>query len=241
MRFALPALTAQQEALPLREQLVKEAPGDEEYERELTEVHNSLGMSTLSMREYEEALVWFAKTEAGFRALAEKHPEDAKFRSDWGRALLNQGIALKEMKKPTESLPVFRKSLPVQQEAAAMRPGKYRYRELTAMVYQREADAYRLLDKPAEAAASTDKRRRIWTIEAEPLIDVAADLAQCIPLVGKGARTSFRTTSRPSANATRTRCWKSCTRRRTAATPLGRRWPRTTSSRRCASARNSRS
>ncbi len=90
------------------------------------------------------------------------------------------------MKKPAESLPVFRKSLPVQQEVAAMRPGKYRYRELTAMVYQREADAYRLLDKPAEAAASTDKRRRLWTIEAEPLIGVAADLAQCISLVGKG-------------------------------------------------------
>ncbi len=71
VRFALPALTAHQEALPLREQLVKEAPGDEGYERELTEVHNSLGMSTLSLRRYEEALAWFAKTETGFRALAE--------------------------------------------------------------------------------------------------------------------------------------------------------------------------
>ena len=73
-----------------------------------------------------------------------------------------------------------------QREAMDQKPGRYRFRELVGKTYGQLAIAHAALGKEAEAEAAIRERRRLWTVQAEPLVDVALDLGKCVTVVGNG-------------------------------------------------------
>jgi serine/threonine-protein kinase len=185
LRLALAASRAHEEGRVLREKLVQEYPDDKDYRRGLSETYNSLGLASQSLRRHEQARDWFRKARAGFQQLVDKYPDDAKFRSDLGRTILNEGITLAETGKPQEAIALYQWALPIQRQAMEQKPGRFRFRELVSKTYGKLAEAYRALNHPAEAAAATLERSRLWTLYPNQLVETAGDLALCIPLVGK--------------------------------------------------------
>jgi tetratricopeptide (TPR) repeat protein len=159
-------------------------PDNKDYQRDLAESCNSLGIATLSLRRRDQALEWFRKAEAGFQHLVDKYPDNAKYRSDLARAILNEAITFIEMSKPQEALPELQRSLPIQRQAMDQRPGRYRFRELVGKTYGQMATAHALLGNVAEAEAALQERRRLWSLQAEGFVDMALDLGRCVTLLG---------------------------------------------------------
>src|SRR5262249_32220889 len=109
-----------------------------------------------------------------------------KLRSDLARAILNEGITFIEMGKPGEALPYLHRSLPIQRQALDQKPARYRFRELVGKTYGQLAIAHAALGNVADVEAAVAERRRLWRLEAEPLVEVAIDLSKGINLVGNG-------------------------------------------------------
>lgn len=186
LRLALAALSAHEKGRVLREKLVETNPDNKDYRRDLAESYNSLGIATLSLRRRDVAFDWFRKAEAGFQHLVDTYPDDAKYRSDLARAILNEGITYIEMGQPEKALPYLERSLPIQRQAMDQKPGRYRFRELVGKTYGQLAAAHAALGDEAKAEAAVRERRGLWTVQAEPLVDVAVDLGKCVTLVGNG-------------------------------------------------------
>jgi serine/threonine-protein kinase len=185
LRLALLALNAHEEGRKLREILVEEKPDEKDYRRDLASTYNGLGLANLSLRRYDEAMEWFAKAEARWNGVVEKEPDRAVHRSNRARAVLNRGITLAEKGEYDKALAEYKRAVALHRESLDLRPYCFKYRELLGKTYQKMAESYRALGKPADAADVTRQRGRLWTVEAAPLVDVAGDLARCIDLVGK--------------------------------------------------------
>ncbi len=185
LRLALLALNAHEEGRKLREQLVAEKPDDKEYPRDLASTYNGLGLANLSLRRYEPALQWFDKAEAAWNPVVAREPDSARHRSNRARAVLNRGITLAEMGRYDEAIAEYRRAVALHREAVQRRPGHFKYRELLGKTYQKMAEAYRAQRRAEDAVAAVREWRRLWTLQAAPLVDVAAELAACIEAVGK--------------------------------------------------------
>jgi serine/threonine-protein kinase len=211
LRLALAALTAHRAGVAAREKLVREYPDDLDYRRQLAESYNSCGIAELSLRRRPAAEISFQKARDGFKYVLEKEPEKARNLSNLGRALLNVGITLDEADRPKDAEPALRASVPWQRQALDREPYNFRYRDLLNKSLTRLAKAQRKLGRPAEAAATTLARRKLWPTQTGDLthnagahaltptfnlllawfsfgeqLTAAGELAQCIPLVGAG-------------------------------------------------------
>jgi serine/threonine protein kinase len=185
LRLALLALNAHEEGRQLREVLIREKPDDKEYPRDLASTYNGLGLANLSLRRYEKALEWFDMAEAAWNPVVKKEPEKARHRSNRARAVMNKGITYAEMGNREMAIVEYRRALVLHREAVDRAPGHYKYRELLGKTYQKMSESYRALGRPDDAAEAVRAWRRLWTVQAGPLVDVAAELAQCAAAVGQ--------------------------------------------------------
>jgi serine/threonine-protein kinase len=185
LRLALLALNAHEEGRKLREVLIAEKPDDKGYQRDLASTYNGLGLANLSLRRHETALEWFAKAEAAWEPVIASEPEKGRHRSNLARAFLNRGITFAEMDRFKEAIAEYQRAIPLHQEALDRSPGHFHWRELLGKTYQKMAAAHRAMGKLDEARAAIRQWRRLWTVQAAPLVDVASELALCITLAGK--------------------------------------------------------
>jgi serine/threonine-protein kinase len=185
LRLALLALNAHEEGRKLREVLIREKPDDKDYPRDLASSYNGMGLAHLSLRRYDTALEWFDKAEAAWKPVVDREPNKGRPRSNRARAVMNKGITRAEMGQPQAALFEYERAVKLHREAVDRAPGHFKYRELLGKTYQKMAQAQRALGRADDAAESVREWRRLWTAQAAPLVDVAAELALCAAAVGK--------------------------------------------------------
>jgi serine/threonine-protein kinase len=211
LRLALAALQAHQLGRDIREQLVRDHPNDLTYRRQFGESHNSVGIAQLSLRRRAEAEASFKKARDVWQELVARKPDKARYLSDLGRAYLNIGITLNEAQRDREAEPLLEEGLRWQWQAQTREPYNFRFRDLLNKTYTRLARVQRALGRPADAAATTAERLKLWPTRLDEQISrgggrtlfpgvcllltlaslneqvvAAGELAQCIPLVGRG-------------------------------------------------------
>jgi eukaryotic-like serine/threonine-protein kinase len=185
LRLALLALNAHEEGRKLREVLIAEKPDEKDYPKDLASTYNGLGLANLSLRRYDTALEWFDKAIAAWKPVIEREPDRARHRSNRARGVLNRGITLAEMQRFDGAIVEYRRAIVLHREAVDRQPGHFKYRELLGKTYQKMAEAYRAKRRLDEAVAAVRDWRRLWTLQAAPLVDVAGELAACLELVGQ--------------------------------------------------------
>jgi tetratricopeptide (TPR) repeat protein len=186
LRLALAALSAHQQGLALRDQLVREHSDDKVYRRQYGESQNSVGIAQLSLRRRLDALNSFNEARDQWEFLTLKYPDNARYRSDLGRAYLNLAITLDEMGRREEAeMMLVRLAMPHQRQAIRGAPTQSRYRHLLGKCYVRLAKVQRGQGRLAEALAAALEARKLAPDSGEDLVKIAGELALCSAEVGK--------------------------------------------------------
>jgi serine/threonine-protein kinase len=170
----------------IREELVREHPDVLIHQTgmgwtylRLGQVHRDSGRLAAARADLERAR---DALEVGVRM----NPDDIFTVRLLGNACSDLGDVLVGLGRARDALPICRRGIDHQRRAFERNTANKESREGLSEDYFRLARLLRKLGRPAEAAAATLERQRLWPADHEELYRSALDLAQCVPLVGRG-------------------------------------------------------
>jgi tetratricopeptide (TPR) repeat protein len=124
--------------------------------------------------------------------------DDLRPRSVQGQAHDGRGLVLAQLNRKDEALAAHLAAAAHHQAAFAKAPKQTLHRERLSDHFRHLARLHRDQRRPTDAAAASLEQQKLWPANSERLVEVACDLASCIPLVGKtgGSLTSAEETER---------------------------------------------
>jgi tetratricopeptide (TPR) repeat protein len=165
------------DAITIQQWLVSIAPLVAVYRRDLAVSYNNLGMSQSNASSLADAEKSFTKALAIQQELLEAHPQDVNLQSSLGGIYNNLGMVHQRSRRLTEAATAFERAIAAQQQAHERTAGAAHYRESLSKHYYNYAQVLRALDRPADAAAITLKRRDLWPSDPARLVRIAEELA----------------------------------------------------------------
>ncbi len=134
----------------------------------------------------EEAFRFYNEARDAWEKILVNDPSDHQAHNGLAVTLGGFGFLFRKTGRPEQALASFQGAIEHQSQALNQKPQMVEYRKLLAQHYAQLAQLQRELGRPAEAAATALERRKLWPHEPKQLYAVAADLVQCLPLVGQG-------------------------------------------------------
>ncbi|HEX6962138.1 MAG TPA: protein kinase [Lacipirellula sp.] len=172
------ACDSYRQAIDLQQQLTRQAGAVVSYRRDLAVSLNNLGQAQQQLDDLPAAIATFAQAEEIAMQLVADYPKEITIASLAGAVLNNRAMALETSGEPAKSLPVYERAIKHQRFAYEGAPRIAEYREFLSKHYFNYGRALRAAGKPAEAAATALKRRKLWSGHGEHLGQVAIELAQ---------------------------------------------------------------
>ena len=114
------------------------------------------------------------------------NPGDHWSRNLLGIAYSSIGGVLTRLGQDREALAAYRRAIDHQRRSFESNTANKDYREDLSHHYLGLAALLRKVGSPGEAAAATLERQRLWPDNPDDLYHSALDLAECVPLVGRG-------------------------------------------------------
>jgi tetratricopeptide (TPR) repeat protein/tRNA A-37 threonylcarbamoyl transferase component Bud32 len=179
------SVTAIRAAQTLWEEARRERPEDRRVLSSLAMTYTNLGASLEAAGRSGDSLPAYAQALDVYRTLVESDTASLGLRHEMAGTYDNRGIALLKLGRHEEALDDFRRAVDIEREVLAKAPGRQAYRRQLSEHYLGVALALRKLNRPAESAATTVERLKLWPDQARELYTAAGEFAQCIPLVGK--------------------------------------------------------
>jgi tetratricopeptide (TPR) repeat protein len=171
----------------LQEGLVKAEPDVAAYREELGRTLNNLGRLLQTTGQSPEALECHTSARDLRRALMTANPNDLDAHSLLGSSLNNLGLTYMDLGRPDEAIDAFRQGIEEQALAHARAPSVAQYKIYLDVNHRDLAQAFRTLNRPAEAVAEATRRAALWPDDCRQVYDVACELALCIPLAASSA------------------------------------------------------
>lgn len=174
-----------EQARSLLEQLVNDHPENLQHQRALGGVYESLGFAQ-EKGQAREALAFFEKARAIREKMVRANPGNLEDHSNLGAVLNNAGIMLAQLGRLEEAETVYQQAIDHQRPSFEKAPNVMQYRRFLSNHYIGLGSVYRDRNQPAKAFACAKQRQQLWPHDSAELLRVAAELALCIPLIGKG-------------------------------------------------------
>lgn len=174
------AIRAFQQAVKIREQLVREDPTVTDHKRLLAVTHNNLGIMYNSTGKRADALTAYRQSLTIWEQVVQEEPTVAKYQSEMARAHNSLGALYAETGKPTEALAAYRTALTIWERLARENPTDTEYQNLQVLSQNNIGHVYRSTGNPSQALATFRqvlKIRQRLTFENPADTDYQSDLA----------------------------------------------------------------
>jgi tetratricopeptide (TPR) repeat protein len=162
----------------LQEQMVRKSPMVVRYRSDLAVSLNNIGVAYCRAKKSSEADVAFKRARELFAELSHDYPDEPYYQSSLAAQLNNQALALAEMGRHAEALPIYRDAIAAQQQCSTRSPGSDVMRELLSKMHYNLCKSLRAERRWREAFETAVSRQNIWSGNGERLLGVAAELAE---------------------------------------------------------------
>jgi tetratricopeptide (TPR) repeat protein len=167
--------------------LDRERPGDDQVQHYQSMCLKGIGdMHFLRSEPAEAVAAWEAALVVYRDKLLPSDPQRASVNGDIGGILHNLGRCHADAGRHEKALALCQDAIKYQKVAYAQNPTGSR--PWLDHHYVLQAAMLRKLQRPAEAAAASRERARLWSDQPAKRIDAAGDIARCVPLAGMDAQ-----------------------------------------------------
>ena len=165
------------DAITIQKRLVASAPLVTTYRRDLSVSYNNLGMTQGKAGAVSEAEASFASALTIQKELVAARPHDLNLLSGLAGIYNNLGMVYQSKQAWPEASEAFKRAIASQKQTFDQASQVAYFRESLSKHYYNYACALRKLHRPAEAAAATVARRKLWPGDATRLVRIAQELA----------------------------------------------------------------
>ncbi len=186
------AIDSYQEAVSLRESLVRKSPSIVRHRSELAASLNNLALLEIRRGDVPAAAGAFGHANRLFAALLADYPDQMAYASGWAALLNNQALALAKIGRYDDAIEAYRQAVDIQQQVVDQLGHSPALRlTLSRMIYNysRALQAVGRFDEAVELALT---RRQLWQGNGERLFGVAVELAQILRSSGEPKEPSLR-------------------------------------------------
>jgi tetratricopeptide (TPR) repeat protein len=182
-------LTVLRSARAHRERAVAVTSGATNTQHDLARTDEILGLTLWSQGQRAEAIQCLQQAASTLEEVVRRDPHVTQFRRSLAETYLNLGACYGELKQLPRALAAFEKARAALEEALHQEPTNSVALDELGLVYQNISEAYRASEQPVQAAAAALEITKRFPNHPRQLFRAACQLAQCIPLVGKGKAT----------------------------------------------------
>jgi tetratricopeptide (TPR) repeat protein len=161
----------------LQEQMIRKSPMVVRYRSDLAVSLNNLGIANCRVKNSGEADATFKRARELFAELARDYPDEPYYQTSLAAQLNNQALALAEMGRHAEALPIYRDAIDAQRNCCEQSPGSEVMRELLSRMHYNFGQSLRAENRWRDALETAISRQSIWNGNGERLLGVAAELA----------------------------------------------------------------
>ncbi len=179
-------------AVVLSESLARDYPDMVQYQFDLANSLTNLGLVLVDARRPADGLVLHERANGVFRAILGKNPADIAAASLIAGSLNNRAMALAALGRHEEAIRVLRDAIVRERSCLERDPKTAQYRQWLGNHYMNLGKSLRALGRKEEALAVSRTRFELRD-QAPPEqrdqgihYDVACEMAQLVPLVGRG-------------------------------------------------------
>jgi tetratricopeptide (TPR) repeat protein len=181
-----PALQRFEQALAIQEKLAHNHPNVADYQHRLANTHFNRGLTQAKTGRADEALGSLERALAIRNTLVRDHAAHLGYRSDRGNAWAAVGATQELRGCRPEAVRAYERVIADQRVAFDKERRVPEYRQRLSAHYRSLAALQRVLGRPAEAAAASEERQKLWPKNPAQLFEVAREFALCAALVPEG-------------------------------------------------------
>ncbi len=171
------AIASYHRAIELQKQLVRLAPLERGFRRDLAITYNNLGLAYTQAAQPDDAQRSFRNALGFQEQLVSENPRDLEMLSSLGGMYNNLGITLEELGQIEDAAESYRQAVKWQQAAQSQAPAMDAYREFLSKHYYNLGRALRTLGRGDDAGNVAMARKALWRHEPQRLLSIAEELA----------------------------------------------------------------
>src|SRR5262249_31800204 len=188
------AVALHEKSVALGESLARDFPDLVQYQRDLANGLNHLGLTLVDARRPADALPLYERARGVLETMARKTPADVESASLLAGVANNMGLALAKLGRHEDAVPLFREAVDREVICLARDPKKFQYRRWLSLHYHNLCKSLRALGRKDDAVAVA--RTLFELLKQSPpehrdqsmYYDQGCDMAQIVPLVGRGKK-----------------------------------------------------
>ena len=180
------AVASYRRAIEIEKELLRLAPLDRAYRRDLAVSYNNLGLAYTRDAQAESAERSFRNALGFQQQLIAENPRDIEIASSLAGAYNNLGIVLEQGGRLDEAAENYKQAVNFQQAAQSQAASVARYRQFLSKHYYNYGRVLRRLGRADEAVQMALARKELWRDDPDRLLSVAEELALATTLAQSG-------------------------------------------------------